>query len=403
MAVNVFFLQYRSRIMGKPSKQAIEYVRGLIKLAINATKGTTNLVETMHNTIEKVNKPLGDSYSSTTSGITGLAYKSIRGGSQLIGTSLDYAMQTVLPFLEENVEPSKTRDIFLSVINGVYGDKLEATENPLVLEMKFFCQQQELIPTQLKLNLKQTSEKIMLFVHGLCMSHHCWEGENTNLSSDMAQKLGYTPVYLHYNTGRTIATNGCELASKLEELVSHWPITITDIIIVGHSMGGLVARSARYYAGDKDYNWLHVNKKLASIATPHNGAALEKGVSVLENLVQLSPYALPFTRLSKIRSRGIENLRQGSITEIEDEFVELPRGVEYFALAAVLSHNDHPAAKQIIGDGLVTLDSALGQSKNPTRVLSIPSENKWTGYGIGHNEMLCHLEVFEQLTTWLQR
>ena len=243
----------------------------------------------------------------------------------------------------------------------------------------------------------------MLFVHGLCMSHHCWENDDTNLSSEMAQKLGFTPVYLHYNTGQTIANNGRELAAKLEELVNNWPIAITDIVIAGHSMGGLVARSARYYGGNNNYNWLHANKKLASIGTPHNGAPLEKGVSVLENLMQLSPYALPFTRLTKIRSRGIENLRQGSITDIEDEFVALPIGVEYFALAAVLNRKQHSAAEKIIGDGLVTPDSALGQSRDPTRVLSIPSENKWTGYGIGHNEMLCHAEVFDQLTIWLQR
>jgi pimeloyl-ACP methyl ester carboxylesterase len=387
--------------MGKPNKQAIEYVRGLIKLAINATKGTTNLVENMHSTIELGHKPLGESRSSTTSGITGLVYKSIRGGSRLVGTSLDYALQAVLPFLEENIEPSKTRDSFLSVINGVYGDKLEATENPLALDMKFFCQQQELIPTQLKLNLKQPSKKIMLFIHGLCMSHHCWEDDDKNLSNETAENLGFTPIYLHYNSGRTIAKNGCELASKLEELVNHWPIPITDITIVGHSMGGLVARSARYYGGNKDYNWLLANKKLVSIGTPHNGALLEQGASVLENLMKLSPYALPFTRLTKIRSQGIENLRHGSITDIEDEFVALPIGVEYFALAAVLNHNEDSPAKQIIGDGLVTLDSALGQSKYSSRALSIPNEHKWTGYGIGHNEMLCHPEVFEKLTIWL--
>jgi pimeloyl-ACP methyl ester carboxylesterase len=387
--------------MGKPSKHAIEYVRGLIKLVINATNGTTDLVETMHSTIELGQQPLDESRASITSGITGLIYKGIRGGTKLIGTSLDYAMQAVLPFLEEDIEPSKTRDIFLSVINGVYGDKLVVTENPLALEMKFFYQQQELIPSQL--NLKQPSKKIMLFVHGLCLSHHCWEDDDTNLSSDMAQKLGFTPVYLHYNTGQTIASNGRELASKLEALVSYWPIAVTDITIVGHSMGGLVVRSAHYYAGNKNYNWLHANKKLVSIGTPHHGAPLEKGASVLENLMQLSQYALPFTRLTKIRSRGIENLRHGSITDIEDEFVPLPIDVEYFALAAVLSENKHFLAEKIIGDGLVTPDSALGQSNDSTRVLSIPLENKWTGQGVGHNEMLCHPEVFEQLTILLER
>jgi pimeloyl-ACP methyl ester carboxylesterase len=385
--------------MDKPKRQTIAYLKGLTKLVIQATKGTTDLVETMHSTIERAHLPLGESRAATTSGITGLVYKSIRGGTQLVGTSLDYAMQTVIPLLNDELIPSRKKDVFLSIINGVYGDRLLLTENELALGMQFFHQNQA-IDSQLSSNLKSPSTKIMLFIHGLCMSHHCWESGGENLSSNMAETLGYTPVYLDYNTGRCIADNGLELAIQLEKLVDIWPVNVSNITIVGHSMGGLVARSASYYGEKNNCRWLHINKTLVSIGTPHAGAPLEKVASALENLMQLSPYAIPFVRLTKIRSQGIENLRYGEITT-SDKFVPLPIDVEYFALAATLNKQQKFTTEKFIGDGLVTPDSAFGQGQDSSSTLLIPAENKRLIYELGHNEMLTDAGVFQQLETWL--
>jgi pimeloyl-ACP methyl ester carboxylesterase len=385
--------------MDKPKRQTIAYLKGLTKLVIQATKGTTDLVETMHSTIERAHLPLGESRAATTSGITGLVYKSIRGGTQLVGTSLDYAMQTVIPLLNDELIPSRKKDVFLSIINGVYGDRLLLTDNELALGMQFFHQNQA-IDSQLSSNLKSPSTKIMLFIHGLCMSHHCWESGGENLSSKMAETLGYTPVYLDYNTGRCIADNGLELAIQLEKLVDIWPVNVSNITIVGHSMGGLVARSASYYGEKNNCRWLHINKTLVSIGTPHAGAPLEKVASALENLMQLSPYAIPFVRLTKIRSQGIENLRYGEITT-SDKFVPLPIDVEYFALAATLNKQQKFTTEKFIGDGLVTPDSAFGQGQDSSSTLLIPAENKRLIYELGHNEMLTDAGVFQQLETWL--
>lgn len=385
--------------MDKPKRQTIAYLKGLTKLVIQATKGTTDLVETMHSTIERAHLPLGESRAATTSGITGLVYKSIRGGTQLVGTSLDYAMQTVIPLLNDELIPSRKKDVFLSIINGVYGDRLLLTDNELALGMQFFHQNQA-IDSQLSSNLKSPSTKIMLFIHGLCMSHHCWESGGENLSSKMAETLGYTPVYLDYNTGRCIADNGLELAIQLEKLVDIWPVNVSNITIVGHSMGGLVARSASYYGEKNNCRWLHINKTLVSIGTPHAGAPLEKVASALENLMQLSPYSIPFVRLTKIRSQGIENLRYGEITT-SDKFVPLPIDVEYFALAATLNKQQKFTTEKFIGDGLVTPDSAFGQGQDSSSTLLIPAENKRLIYELGHNEMLTDAGVFQQLETWL--
>ena len=386
--------------MGKPKKQTIAYLKGLTKLVIQATKGTTDLVETMHSTIERGHLPLGESRATTTSGITGLVYKSIRGGAQLVGTSLDYAMQTVIPLLNDELVPSRNKDIFLSIINGVYGDQLLLTENELALGMRFFYQNQA-IDSQLCSNLKSPSTKIMLFIHGLCMSHHCWGSDNKNLSSTMAETLGFTPIYLNYNTGLCIADNGQELSIQLEKIVDSWPVSVSHITLVGHSMGGLVARSTRYYGEKNNCHWINLNKTMASIGTPHVGAPLEKVAYQLEKLMQLSPYAIPFIRLTKIRSQGIENLRHGEITATDNKFVPLPINVDYFALAATLNKQEKFTAEKILGDGLVTPNSAFGQGQDSARTLLIPTENKWLTYELGHNEMLTDEGVYQQLEKWL--
>jgi pimeloyl-ACP methyl ester carboxylesterase len=386
--------------MGTPKKQTIAYLKGLTKLVIRATKGTTDLVETMHSTIERGHLPLGESHATTTSGITGLVYKSIRGGAELVGTSLDYAMQKVIPLLNDELVPSRKKDVFLSIINGIYGDQLLLTENELTLNMRFFYQNQ-VIDHQLCSNLKSPSTKIMLFIHGLCMSHHCWESDDENFSSRMAVTLGFTPIYLNYNTGRCIADNGQQLATQLDQLIDYWPVKVTHITIAGHSMGGLVARSARYY-GEKDKcRWIHLNKTMISIGTPHTGAPLEKVAYQLEQLMQFSPYAIPFIRLTKIRSQGIENLRHGKIIATDNKFVPLPKSINYYALAATLNKQEKFTAEKIIGDGLVTPDSAFGQGQDSARSLLIPAANKSLIYELGHNEMLTDAGVYQQLERWL--
>lgn len=386
--------------MVKPSKKTIEYLRGLTRLVIAATTGTTSLVESMHSTVVNISPPIGESNATTTKGITGLVYKSIRGGTQLVGTSLDYAMQGLLPFLNDKQPPSRTFDVFLSVINGIYGDQLVETQNPLAIGMRFFDQNNQLISDQLNSSAPAPTSKVMIFVHGLCLSHHSWKKDKIELSKETAEKPGFSPIYLHYNTGQSIAKNGAEFADRIEKLVDKWPSRVTDLTIVGHSMGGLVARSARYQGEKENHQWINANKKLASIGTPHCGAMLEKSAFMIESLMHLSPYAEPFTRLTKIRSTGIVNLRNGSVGA-NDEFVPLPNGVEFFALAAVLNKNSNIGTEQVIGGGFVTLDSALGHCSNPDRRLPVPPENKWARYDLGHNDMLWDKDVFKKLSTWL--
>ena len=264
--------------------------------------------------------------------------------------------------LPESASP-RSRDKLVSVINGVYGDHLDQTRNPLAIKMRLRYADQELDhcnPVFDHVDERSVSPngKLLVFVHGLCLNDRHWTRDGLNHSQELAKKLGFTPLYLLYNTGLPIAENGRELASLLENSTRNWPCPVTGIVLVGHSMGGLVARSAAYHGSEANYAWLKHLSSLAFMGTPHHGAPLERGGNWLDALLELSPYASPFARIGKKRSAGITALRKGSITDDGEQTVPLPEGVKCYALAATLAKNENRIHRQLIGDGLVPVDSA---------------------------------------------
>src|SRR4030095_10668393 len=136
-----------------------------------------------------------------------------------------------------------------------------------------------------------------------------------NQPSVLARELGFTPLYLHYNSGRHISTNGREFADLMEALVGQWPVPVEELVIMGHSMGGLVTRSACYYSALAGHDWLRRLRKLVFLGTPHHGAPLERGGNWIEILLGVSPSNAPFARLEKIRSAGITDLRYGNLLD----------------------------------------------------------------------------------------
>ena len=150
------------------------------------------------------------------------------------------------------------------------------------------------------------------------------------------------------------------------------------------------------------HSWRGQLRKLFSLGTPHHGAPLERGGSRLDYVMELSPYVAPFTSLGKARSAGITDLRYGSITGVEQEFVPLPDDVECYALAATLGKRRSLLAERLVGDGLVPLDSALGKHADRSRTLALPKERQWIGYEMGHLELLGRPEVYSQLEKWLR-
>ncbi len=380
-------------------------LHGASKGIIDAVAGITNIVEQMHRTILGLTPIVGKAPTDRTSGIPGFVYGSVRGVTNAVGAGLDVALSQLTPFLKsQNKLPQQ--EAMLAALNGVFGDYLAATNNPLAIPMQL-RQQGRALSTK-----NAPNGKLVVLVHGLCMNDLQFNHERRDHSAShdhgaaLARDLGYTAIYLHYNSGRHIATNGEEFAQVLENLVQQWPVPITELTIIGHSMGGLVARSACAHAKDAKHIWLKRLKKIIFLGTPHHGAPLERAGNWLDILLDVSPYSAPFSKLGKVRSEGIKDLRHGNILDAETSAAAssqaLPKGVKCFAIAAT-KQTKIGALKRLSGDGLVPVNSALGMHKDAGLSLAIPVARQHICYGLDHFDLLSSGDVYDQIYRWLDK
>ncbi|WP_411893318.1 esterase/lipase family protein [Winogradskyella sp. A2] len=396
-------------------KQTSSYLQGVTRIIIDTTIGITNLVETMHKRV--VHPPLLPStpIQHLITNIAGITYKNIRWSTKLIGGSLDKALGelgTVLGEIKTTIEKEAIR----SALNGIVGDYLEENENPLKITMQFRYLSKAITLNHKSLNAiyPTINGKILLMVHGACMNDLQWTRKEHNHGEALAKELGKTPVYLHYNSGRHISTNGKELNELLENLVQTWPVPIQELVIVSHSMGGLVSRSAIHYGIQGKNTWTKYLKKVVFLGTPHHGAPLERTGNYLDVILESIPYAKPFARLGKVRSAGITDLRHGNLIDEDwqdkDRFqlqkdprqhIPLPKQIECYSIAAVIGKATEPISHKIVGDSLVDIKSALGQHRNPSKKLEFKKKNTWIAYESKHLDLLNNPKVYTKIKAWL--
>ncbi|TMH32250.1 MAG: alpha/beta hydrolase [Betaproteobacteria bacterium] len=400
--------------MTKPVHVRMSDLSGFQRLANDAVIGLTDLVEAMHHTVARTPGVLGKPPIGRTTGITGLVYKSVRGVTRLVGVGLDALLSTLAPLLEDRPS-SEEREAILAALNGVFGDYLVASGNPLASAMQVRRTGIPVVITRAALTAAypQPRRKIVVLIHGLCMNDLQWTRKGHNHGAALAHDLDYAPVYLHYNTGQHISTNGREFGNLMETLLHQWPEPVERVVIIGHSMGGLVARSACHYALRAGHAWPKRLDKLIFLGTPHLGAPLERAGAWVDFLMEISPYTAPFARLGKIRSAGIKDLRQGRLRD-EDwqthrsatkrdsrEPLPLPGGVRCYAIAASKQERRNSSGARIRGDGLVPVNSALGRHRDALLDLGLPETQRWVGYGMGHLDLLSNMEVYEHARDWL--
>lgn len=391
----------------QPSHFHLSDLRGLTQLGVDATIGVTGLVEQLHGTISRRAAPLGRPDTAATSGLTGFVYGSIRGIARTVAGGLGAGLAALEGLLPGGATSSPQREAMLAALNGVYGDHLVASGNPLATEMGLYLDGERLPLTReaIAARLPAAGNRVLLLVHGLCMNDQQWQRHGHHHGAHLARVHGYTVLALRYNSGLHVAQNGSMLADLLARLQALWPLQALSI--VGHSMGGLVARAAIAVAEQRELAWRQRLGTLVCLGTPHLGAALERGGHLVDTLLELSPYAAPFARLGKARSAGITDLRYGRLRPHGDpqarQRVPLPQGVACYAVAATRSEEGTAEpARSLRGDGLVSLASAWGEHQDPTRALELPATHKRLLTAANHWDLLSRAEVADWLTAWLK-
>lgn len=390
-------------------------LQGVSRLITDATLEITDLVESMHNRI--VHPPFLPStpIQHLITNVAGITYKSIRWSAKLIGGGVDNALG-LFASVSGKIKTTEESEALSSVLNGVIGDYLEKTENPLEINMQFRYESKNLAldKESLEKAYPTINGKILLMVHGSCMNDIQWTRKEHNHGSELAKDLDKTPIYLHYNSGRHISTNGKNLNELLEQLVLQWPVTVQEIVIIAHSMGGLVARSAAYYGQQEESSWIKHLKKIVFLGTPHHGAPLEQAGNYLDAVLEAVPYAKPFARLGKIRSAGVTDLRYGNLVDEDwqnfDRFeiqgdqrqnIPLPLEAECYGIAGVTGKDSTTTSAKLMGDNMVGVKSALGQHKNPAKDLNFKKKNTWIVYENNHLDLLSNPQVYNKIKTWI--
>lgn len=389
------------------------------QLAVQGTYGVINLTEAVHQAVHRRLGLSGGATGEQTGGLTGQIYQAVRGVTRLAGWGTNAALGLLLPLLDDPTsypEASPQREAVLAALNGVLGDRLQVLGNPLAqaMELRAGGVTLSLGPDALKTQLPGAGAHLVLLIHGLCMNDTQWRRSGHDHGEFLAEALGATPVYLRYNSGLHISVNGRALALLLEQLVAAWPVPPERITIVGHSMGGLVARSAVAVGQAAGLSWTQPLRELVFLGTPHHGAPLERAGHGADWLLASNPFTAPFARLGQLRSAGITDLRHGHVQHADwqgrDRFASgadhrqplpLPEGVDCYAVAATLAGQRSRLAERLTGDGLVPLDSALGRHEDPSMRLALAPDHLCTVYRTGHLDLLSSPRVAAQLQAWL--
>ncbi len=419
----------------------MEKIRGAKELVHDAVEHTTNIVEEAHESVARKTMSYLDLFppiappahlvNSARKLISAGVFASIRGVNRAVEVVTNVAVEAAAEVVTEDGEESPVPmrsdstgswrwagDTALGVVNGVIGDYLHDRENGLDLGMRLRYGDRYLTTSERKspLLLPEATNKLVVFVHGVTCTEWSWSlkaeeyhGDPTvNFGTMLRRDLGYTPIYVRYNSGRHISENGRVLNERLDDLLKSYPQEVEELVLIGHSMGGLVVRSACHIAETESREWLSSLKKVVLIAAPHDGAPLEKFGDLATSILKIvdHPGAQIPAKVINARSAGIKDLRRGYLTEKEwrgrdpDDSqdsgkVEVPLldGVAYCFIASTITKAERHPIGSLIGDMLVRLPSATGLA---TRNESFDIEVNRFG-GIAHLELQNHPDVYEQL------
>lgn len=307
----------------------------------------------------------------------------------------------------------------IAALNGIYGDELAGRASPLAppMTLRVSGRPVPLTADAVTAAYPRPTDAVAVFVHGLCQTESSWRrpprptahSEDGPYGERLYNDLGFTPVDIRYNTGLHISTNGRHLDEILTRLLEVWPVPVRRIALIGHSMGGLVIRSACHYGQEQNRRWVRATRQVVCLGSPHLGADLEKGVNVATWAMARVGETRSIAELLNLRSDGIKDLRFGALLDDDwaesdpDEFLrdrcrEVPflPGATYHFVATSAAPRYLGA---VLGDHLVRPSSASGRGQR--RRVPFPAESGLTLTGLHHFDLLNHPDIYVRLREWL--
>jgi pimeloyl-ACP methyl ester carboxylesterase len=389
----------------------------LVRLGFEELRGFTESVGTMERDIAArtfrsvpAGTPIKFVHDTVARGVVGV----LGGAASAAGRGAG-ALVERRPRPERPLSATSPGGLGISVLNGLVGDRLEREGSPLAQPMAVRVDGLPVTPERAALAqaFPAATPRLVVFLHGLMESERGWHvGGRDDYGTRLARDLGCTPLYVRYNSGRHISENGRSLSDLLGPVVAGWPVEVEEVALVGHSMGGLVARSACHIAALDEAPWVENVRHVISLGSPHMGAPLEQAVHYLSAGLHRLPETRMMSTFLRRRSSGIRDLRQGSLVD-EDwrdrdpealraaacrEVPLLDGATHCFVSATVTRSPRHPVGR-VVGDTLVLVPSASGRSR--TRKLGFEAEFGLHVGGTHHIALLNHPAVYEKLHAWL--
>jgi pimeloyl-ACP methyl ester carboxylesterase len=393
-----------------------EEIAGLGDLASEAAAGAARQIHELHSGIaDRVWSRVGPAALPVKFAHDRIASGAYSAASELTRTIVRAGAQAASkarPPDAPSIERTPAGRVMVSALNGAFGDALVRRGNPLALGMTVRRRGSdlELTPAAIRRAYPNAKPRLAVLVHGLCETDEAWKlgaARHVPYGHRIEIELGYTPVYVRYNTGCHISENGRALAQLLERLVSAWPVPVDEITLIGHSMGGLVARSACHYGADS--SCVAKVRHVFTLGTPHRGAPLEQAANAASVALARLPETRPLARALNIRSSGIKDLRYGYLVDecwmdqdcdaflrnTSREIPFLPTSRHYF-ICATLTREPDATVGRIIGDLLVLQPSAWSHDGRGKR-MRFPIEHYHHLGGANHFDLLNHPAIFAQM------
>jgi pimeloyl-ACP methyl ester carboxylesterase len=341
--------------------------------------------------------------------VTASVYRAVSGSAEVAGRGADRALGRRRVRDGRMVSKHPHGAAAIAVLNGLIGDRLEREGSDLAQPMAVRIRGEVADAS----DFADPRPRLVVFLHGLMETELSWGWSGAETYGErLARDLACTPVYVRYNTGRHISENGRSLSALLETLVAEWPVPVEDIALVGHSMGGLVARAACQCATLEGAAWVRAVHHVVSLGTPHTGAPLERAAHRAAHALWQLPETRPLGNFLRRRSSGIRDLNLGSLVDEDwrdrnpdelrvaacQEVPLLDGATHHFISATVTRTPEHPVGR-LVGDTLVLVPSASGRSK--TRRIGFREEDGHHLGGTHHLALLNHPDVYAKLLAWL--